>query len=137
MFKDYHFLVYLFIFFCSIAQVHAYEQDQCIKRTNCLNLNSTKCLDITLTYKYSKLNGLLQDFNFENELAIHEFLDKWKGLRSVPRCWASIQPLLCTAFFPRCDEEKITLLPFQICKNVKTNCKILDHFIRYNLINNL
>lgn len=105
------------------------KSEFCDKYANCVALNSTKCLDITLTYKYSKLNGLLQDFNFNNELEIHEFLDKWTGLKSVPRCWASIQPLLCTAFFPRCDEEKVSLPSLQLCKNVKTNCKILDQFI--------
>ena len=113
------------------SQTIAFENTNefCDKPASCVVLNSTKCLDITLSYKYSKPNGLLQDFNF-NELEIHEFLDKWTGLKSVPRCWASIQPLLCTSFFPRCDENKVSLPSLQLCKNVKTNCKILDQFIR-------
>lgn len=127
-------LIHLICLICFVqrSQAIAYESTSefCEKPANCVALNSTKCLDITLSYKYSKLNGLLQDFNFNHELEIHEFLDKWTGLKSVPRCWASIQPLLCTAFFPRCDQEKVSLPSLQLCKNVKTNCKILDQFIK-------
>ena len=129
--KFHHHQILLFLF-CLIKLSNAiYESaNECDKNANCILLNSTKCLDITLSYKYSKLNGLLQDFNFNSEIEIHDYLDKWIELKSVPRCWASIQPLLCTAFFPRCDDYKISLLSIQICKNVKINCKILDQFIR-------
>lgn len=125
-------LIHLFLF-VKLSKSITYESTNelnCDRNVICVPLNSSKCLDITLSYKYSKLNGLLQDFNLNNEFEIHEFLDKWIGLKSVPRCWASIQPLLCTAFFPRCDDEKVPLLSHQFCRNVKMNCKILDQFIR-------
>lgn len=123
-------LIDLPCFVRSSHSIYDSSTELCDKNAYCVALNNTRCLDITLSYKYSKLNGLLQDFNFDNEQQIHDYLDRWTGLKSVPRCWASIQPLLCTAFLPRCDEQKISLLSLQICRNVKINCKVLDQFIR-------
>lgn len=40
------------------------------------------------------------------------FVDKFTlflGLRAVPRCWDVIQPLLCSVYYPPCQNNQINL----------------------------
>jgi hypothetical protein len=36
---------------------------------------------------------------------------RWEGLRSSPRCWSVVQPLLCSFYFPKCQDDLIELPP--------------------------
>jgi hypothetical protein len=40
-------------------------------------------------------------------------MSRWEGLRSSPRCWAVIQPLLCSYYMPKCQDGLIDL-PSQV-----------------------
>ena len=37
----------------------------------------------------------------------------WQNLKSVPKCWAVIQPFLCALYMPRCDNGMVEL-PSQV-----------------------
>ena len=44
--------------------------------------------------------------------------DDWAGLSLVPACWASVQPLLCAVFHPKCspDTSNAFLVPRLLCR---------------------
>jgi smoothened protein len=37
----------------------------------------------------------------------------WQNLKSVPKCWAVIQPFLCALYMPRCENGTVEL-PSQV-----------------------
>lgn len=40
----------------------------------------------------------------------------WQSLRSVPKCWAVIQPFLCALYMPRCENGLVELPSQEMCK---------------------
>ena len=60
-------------------------------------------------------------------LTNHSSESDWSGLSLVPGCWASVQPLLCAVFHPRCDQETRTtrLVPRSLCRAAVRPCRVL------------
>ncbi len=58
--------------------------------------------------------------------AAQEQLALWSAIRSVPKCWAVIQPLLCAVYLPKCLDEKIEKIPYQLCKITRGPCRIVE-----------
>nr|CAB3266401.1 smoothened protein [Phallusia mammillata] len=50
----------------------------------------------------------------------------WSGLRAVPRCWDVIQPLLCSVYYPTCENNKITLPDRSLCLETRSPCRIVE-----------
>lgn len=42
----------------------------------------------------------------------------WQNLKSVPKCWAVIQPFLCALYMPRCENGTVEL-PSQVHKKIR------------------
>jgi len=52
-------------------------------------------------------------------------VEEWAGLRNVPQCWAVVQPLLCAVYMPRCHNQTISLVPYQLCKVAQQPCRVI------------
>lgn len=98
--------------------------NKCYLATKCQPLASSACLDVTLPYKFTSLPT-----GFKDQQAVHEYLNKWKGLRKIPRCWIALQSVLCTSFLPRCDSNTTFLPTFEMCKIAQGPCRLIEsHF---------
>ena len=51
----------------------------------------------------------------------------WVGLQSIPACWATVQPLLCSVLHPKCDPDQGTshLVPRLLCRAAVRPCRVL------------
>ena len=95
-------------------------------KVKCEQKHYNTCLDVQLPFTHTSL-VMAQDSNSQED--VQEKLDLWEGLRSVPRCWEVIQPLLCSVYMPRCDDEKNVLeLPgVELCERTREPCKIVEN----------
>ncbi|CAG2166838.1 unnamed protein product, partial [Oppiella nova] len=110
--------------------------DHCYRASRCRPLNTSQCLDVTLTYKHTASafegNGILgPDATIawgDNAHDIHDYLSRWKGLRSVPQCWKALQSVLCAIFFPRCDDStgRVSLPTHDMCRLTRQPCRLLE-----------
>lgn len=53
-----------------------------------------------------------------------ERLNLWQGLQQIPRCWAVVQPLLCSVYRPKCVDGHVTLPSQEACRLARGFCKI-------------
>lgn len=103
------------------------DQNQCRQSARCDSLKNTTCLGVTLPYKQTSL-GVFANNHLKDELEIKDFLTQWKVLQSVPRCWASVEPFLCTLYLPKCDDGQVYLPSYDMCKTARNNCKFIEMY---------
>jgi smoothened protein len=98
--------------------------DHCYKTAKCRTLNTSQCLDVTLPYKFTT-SHVLENHSFSE---IHDYLSRWKGLRSIPQCWKALQSVLCASFFPRCDNEssRVSLPTHEMCRFTRGPCRLIE-----------
>ena len=84
--------------------------DFCRRPARCQALNYTTCLGTRLPYQQTTLD-LVDDARTQED--VQEKLVLWQSLRSVPKCWAVIQPFLCALYMPRCEGDLVEL-PSQV-----------------------
>lgn len=99
------------------------EYHTCRRSARCEPLNHTMCFGATLYYKQTSLSLVNSTAN-QNE--IQEQLQKWNSLRSVPKCWALIQTLLCSVYMPRCDNGMVDLPSHEMCRVTRYPCRIVE-----------
>ena len=59
----------------------------------------------------------------------------FQGLRHIPKCWAVVQPFLCSLYMPKCTNDTVELPSQEMCKMVAGPCRILfNHTIWPNFI---
>ncbi|XP_052085456.1 smoothened homolog [Mytilus californianus] len=98
----------------------------CYKNTTsytCESLgNTTSCLGATLTFTQTSL-----EFADSSTLSsVNEKLKLWEGLKYVPECWSLVQPFLCSVYLPKCEVGKVELPSKELCKKIKSPCKIVE-----------
>ncbi|XP_076361790.1 smoothened, frizzled class receptor [Tachypleus tridentatus] len=99
-------------------------KESCYKPAHCQPLYNTTCFGVKLPYAHTALALV----NTSESLAdVKEQLILWKGLQSVPRCWAVIQPLLCAVYLPKCENGQITLPSQEMCKVTRGPCQVVQH----------
>lgn len=93
----------------------------CRRKAKCEHMNSSICLGAKLPYSSTTLDlvGMTQE-------QMQEKLQFWTALKHVPRCWAVIQPFLCSLYMPRCDNDTVELPSQEMCKMAQNSCKILE-----------
>ena len=112
------------IFTFILNGISARESFQCSKSAKCeeLTKNAT-CFGTTLPYSsisYS-FTGLQNIWNIKDRLK------DWEALKAVPKCWAVIQPLLCSVYLPKCENGKVSKVPHQLCRVVQNPCRIVEY----------
>lgn len=63
----------------------------------------------------------MQFYNF----LLQERLHLLQGLRHIPKCWAVVQPFLCSVFMPKCVNGTVDLPSQEMCKMVSGPCRLL------------
>ena len=106
-----------------------FEKSQLLGNQSCSI--SAKCVEFktNLTCLGTPLPYKSTSFAFSgssNNLNVQEQLELWEGLKNVPKCWSVIQPLLCSTYYPECQNGRISKVPYQLCKVVKGPCRIVD-----------
>ena len=44
----------------------------------------------------------------------------------MPECWAVIRPLLCSVYLPKCEQERVSKVPYQLCIALKKPCRFVN-----------
>ncbi|XP_054742762.1 protein smoothened [Anastrepha obliqua] len=102
------------------------QHTQCVRHGRCekLAVNST-CLGAKIPYNFTSLD--LTDYQSKEQMLKH--LNSYRALRHVPKCWAVIQPFLCSVFMPKCEEingkEMVYLPSVEMCRKTLEPCRIL------------
>ena len=107
----------------------AASDEHCYRQSRCRPLVSSQCLDVTLPYKFTS-NTVWENQSF---VQIDNYLNKWKGLRSIPQCWKALQTVLCATFFPRCDQEsnRVSLPTQEMCRRIQHPCRLIGQHHRW------
>ncbi|XP_014666339.1 PREDICTED: smoothened homolog isoform X2 [Priapulus caudatus] len=90
---------------------------------SCQSLNYTTCYGAKLLYGATSTD-IADDVDTQEEA--QRRLRLWSGLRSVPECWAVIQPLLCAVYVPKCVIDKVDLPSREMCENAHNACTIVE-----------
>lgn len=64
-------------------------------------------------------------FFFTQVTYFQERLHLLQTLRHVPKCWAVVQPFLCSIFMPKCVNNSVELPSQEMCKMVSGPCRLL------------
>lgn len=92
----------------------------------CVALPTTECLGISLAYNLTAPGAI---FGSSQMAEVLRELSLWKALYKVPDCWDAIQPLLCSAYLPKChqngSDHHVELLDYAQCESVKERCAVL------------
>jgi len=93
--------------------------DSCIQLDN----SSAICFGLSLPYRSTSfiLSNDSNDYN-----STQEKLLLWSGLKAIPKCWDVIQPLLCSIYLPRCENNHVYLPPRSLCQITREPCSIVD-----------
>ena len=89
----------------------------CQKPVTCLTDSNPTCYGTLLPYTHTS-----------HPLLPSTTPAAWLGLQSVPACWAVVQPLICSIFYPKCDPATSTaqLVPRHLCKVALKPCRVLS-----------
>lgn len=67
---------------------------------------------------------------------LQEKLHLLQGLKHIPKCWAVVQPFLCSLFMPKCVNDTVDLPSHEMCSIVSGPCKVIfNHTIWPKFIN--
>lgn len=115
-------------------------QKNCYRQVNqCVPLNYSACLDVSLPYKYTAdvipiFDLAAPEIEYDQLIDImNVYLERWKGLRLIPQCWKVLQTVICALLFPRCDNEtsRIILPTFEMCRSIRSACRIIDQHFKW------
>ncbi|GLH15390.1 Protein smoothened [Gryllus bimaculatus] len=95
----------------------------CRKRAKCEKLNNNSCFGVKLPYSSTTLD--LVDDVTSQEQVLEKLSALSEGLRQIPKCWAIIQPLLCSLYMPRCEDEMVDLPSQEMCNMTIWPCRTL------------
>lgn len=97
------------------------KPEHCQRPAKCQPLNYNNCMGARLPYTSTTLNltGL------PTQEAVQETLYLYQRLRNIPKCWAVIQPFLCSLYMPKCENGKVDLPSKEMCRIMLGPCKIL------------
>lgn len=93
----------------------------CQRSARCQTLNYSTCMGAKLPYSSTTLD--LTDLNSQE--IVQEKLYLYQILRYIPKCWAVIQPFLCSLYMPKCENGKVDLPSKEMCRIILNPCKIL------------
>ncbi|XP_021947837.1 smoothened homolog [Folsomia candida] len=81
------------------------------------------CFGVQLPYTMTSPELVNENFTQQQ---LHSEMMRWEGLRSSPKCWAVIQPLLCSYYFPKCQDGFIELPPLDRCRIARNPCRVIE-----------
>ncbi|XP_012278979.1 protein smoothened [Orussus abietinus] len=104
----------------------------CRRPAKCIQMHHNSCMGTQLPYTTTTLDLIPEAMTQEQ---VKEKLHLLQGLRHIPKCWAVVQPLLCSLFMPKCMNDTVELPSQEMCKLVLGPCRILfNHTLWPNFI---
>lgn len=101
------------------------QHTQCVRQGRCERLVNSTCLGTKIPYSLTSLD--LTDYQSQDQMLKH--LSSYRALRHVPKCWAVIQPFLCSVFMPKCEQingkDMVYLPSVEMCRKTWEPCRIL------------
>ncbi|XP_011339232.2 protein smoothened isoform X3 [Ooceraea biroi] len=94
----------------------------CRKPAKCIPLHKNSCMGTKLPYSTTTLNLIPESVTQD---IIEERLYLLQALKHVPKCWAVVQPFLCSIFMPKCVNNTVELPSQEMCKMVSGPCRLL------------
>ncbi|KAF8792265.1 Smoothened like protein [Argiope bruennichi] len=110
----------------SVTKDGRYDAGICSMEATCEKSQSSQnltCFGTELPYSITSL-ALAEDS--ESHLEVQDNLALWQGLRSIPRCWAVVQPLLCSIYMPKCENGLISLPTQEMCRITRGPCRAVQ-----------
>lgn len=99
--------------------------DSCVRRARCETLRNNTCLGARLPYDHTSVHLTFYD----TQEQIETQLELYRGIIHVPKCWAVLQPLLCSIFKPKCERilgnDMVYIPSYEMCKITMEPCAIL------------
>ncbi|XP_076056128.1 smoothened, frizzled class receptor isoform X2 [Oratosquilla oratoria] len=94
----------------------------CHQSAECVPLEEQTCLGVKLPYTHTSL--VLT--GFKSQAKAREQLEVWKALQNIPRCWAVVQPFLCSVLFPPCHNSSVELPSQEMCNITRVPCRLVE-----------
>ncbi|XP_006616295.1 protein smoothened [Apis dorsata] len=94
----------------------------CHRHAKCVEMQKNTCMGTRLPYSTTTLELIPEHITQD---IIEEKLHVLQTLRHVPKCWAVVQPLLCSIFMPKCINDTVDLPSQEMCKMVSGPCRIV------------
>ncbi|XP_043253743.1 protein smoothened [Colletes gigas] len=94
----------------------------CHRPAKCVEMQKSTCMGTRLTYTTTTLDLIPEHVTQD---MIEERLHVLQALRHMPKCWAVVQPLLCSIFMPKCINDTVDLPSQEMCKIVSGPCRIV------------
>ncbi|XP_071558096.1 protein smoothened isoform X1 [Temnothorax nylanderi] len=94
----------------------------CRRPAKCLPLSRNTCMGTKLPYTFTTLDLIPERVTQD---IVEERLYLLQALKHVPKCWAVVQPFLCSIFMPKCINDTVELPSQEMCKMVSGPCRML------------
>ncbi|KAJ8680193.1 hypothetical protein QAD02_015980 [Eretmocerus hayati] len=94
----------------------------CKRPAKCITMNDTTCMGTRLPYSTTTLDIIPEP---TTERLIREKLHELQALKHIPKCWAVVQPFLCSIFMPKCVNNTVDLPSQEMCRMISGPCRIL------------
>ncbi|KAL0106682.1 hypothetical protein PUN28_015319 [Cardiocondyla obscurior] len=94
----------------------------CRRAAKCVSLTKSTCMGTKLPYSSTTLDLIPERITQD---IVEERLYLLQALKHVPKCWAVVQPFLCSIFMPKCINDTVELPSQEMCKMVSGPCRML------------
>ncbi|XP_012541511.1 protein smoothened isoform X2 [Monomorium pharaonis] len=94
----------------------------CRRSAKCIPLSKSTCMGTKLPYTSTTLDLIPERVTQD---IVEERLYLLQALKHVPKCWAVVQPFLCSIFMPKCINDTVELPSPEMCKMVSGPCRML------------
>ncbi|EDO40119.1 predicted protein [Nematostella vectensis] len=119
-------MLHVLITFCGIITSYssAYSQGS----YKCEPLKEQTCLGEKLDYHYTTTE-LVTDSSSQDQ--VKKNLEKWEGLKFLPKCWEVLQPFLCQIYKPKCKNGSVELPCREQCFATRKPCSVVESYRRW------
>ncbi|XP_012235045.2 protein smoothened isoform X2 [Linepithema humile] len=94
----------------------------CRRFAKCIPLQKSTCMGTKLSYSFTTLDFIPEPITQD---IIEERLHLLQALKHVPKCWAVVQPFLCSIYLPKCINNTVELSSQEMCRMVSGACRML------------
>ncbi|XP_033361321.1 protein smoothened isoform X2 [Bombus vosnesenskii] len=94
----------------------------CHRAAKCVEMQRSTCMGTRLSYTTTTLDLIPERVTQD---IVEEKLHVLQALRHMPKCWAVVQPFLCSIFMPKCINDTVDLPSQEMCKMVSGPCRIV------------
>ncbi|XP_012247281.1 protein smoothened isoform X2 [Bombus impatiens] len=94
----------------------------CHRAAKCVEMQRSTCMGTRLSYTTTTLDLIPEHVTQD---IVEEKLHVLQALRHMPKCWAVVQPFLCSIFMPKCINDTVDLPSQEMCKMVSGPCRIV------------